>query len=393
MASRTACIAVVGLSAYGASRVFATLGLRGVATSGLRGLARPAREQLPAAEGGAAGAWATLGVAAAAAAAAGAAGRLSARGATKRASSSICRLAAAKKLTNPSDLLSGVDIFIFDCDGVIWLGDSCIAGIPNVLDKLREAGKTLFFVTNNSTKSRAGYKSKFTELGLDVKPEEIFSSSFAAAAYLEKTNFKATGKKVYVIGEKGIGEELDLIGVPWFGAEADKDTVAPLKAGGLVKHDENVGAVIVGFDRYINYYKLQYAQLCLNENPGCEFIATNLDRVTHLTDAQEWAGNGTMVGAIKGCTGMEPNVVGKPAPLMIDYIAEKYKIADRSRICMVGDRLDTDIAFGRNNGLRTCLTLSGVTSEAELLDKVPRKLGTEGIQPDFYVDTINDFLK
>jgi len=300
---------------------------------------------------------------------------------------------AAPKLTNPADLLDGVDVFIFDCDGVIWRGDSLIDGIPNVLDKLREAGKTLFFVTNNSTKSRAGYKGKFTSLGLDVKPEEIFSSSFAAAAYLEQSKFKETGKKVYVIGEKGIGEELDLIGVPWFGAESDKDTVAPLQPGGRVEVDKDVGAVIVGFDRNINYYKLQYAQLCLNELPGCQFIATNLDRVTHLTDAQEWAGNGTMVGAVKGCTGREPNLVGKPAPLMIDYIAEKYGIADRSRICMVGDRLDTDIAFGRNNGLQTCLTLSGVTSEPELLDQVPRKAGTEGIQPQFYVDTINDFIK
>jgi ribonucleotide monophosphatase NagD (HAD superfamily) len=60
-------------------------------------------------------------------------------------------------------------------------------------------------------------------------------------------------------------------------------------------------AVIVGFDRHINYYKIQYAQLCINENKGCEFIATNLDAVTHLTDAQEWAGNGSMVGAIKVC--------------------------------------------------------------------------------------------
>merc|ERR1712190_203943 len=161
--------------------------------------------------------------------------------------------------------------------------------------------------------------------------------------------------------------------------------------GGRVEQDKDVGAVVVGFDRHLNYYKVQYAQLCINENDGCEFIATNLDRVTHLTDAQEWAGNGTMVGAIRGCTGMEPNVVGKPAPLIVDYIAEKYGIKDRSRICMVGDRLDTDIAFGRNNGLKTCLTLSGVTSEPELLDEVPRKAGTEGIQPDFYVDTINDF--
>ena len=61
-----------------------------------------------------------------------------------------------------------------------------------------------------------------------------------------------------------------------------------------------VGAVIVGFDRRINYHKIQTATLCIRENPGCHFIATNLDAVTHLTDAQEWAGNGAMVGAIKG---------------------------------------------------------------------------------------------
>ena len=53
-----------------------------------------------------------------------------------------------------------------------------------------------------------------------------------------------------------------------------------------------------------------------------------------------------MAGAIKGCTGREPTLVGKPSPLMIDYIVEKYK-CERERICMVGDRLDTDILFGQ----------------------------------------------
>ena len=73
-------------------------------------------------------------------------------------------------------------------------------------------------MTNNSTKSRKGYKGKFTSLGLEVEPEEIFSSSFAAAAYLEQTKFKESGKKVYIVGEVGIQEELDLIGVPYIGA-------------------------------------------------------------------------------------------------------------------------------------------------------------------------------
>ena len=83
-----------------------------------------------------------------------------------------------------------------------------IDGIPETLAKLRKAGKKMFFVTNNSTKSRAGYKKKFDGLGLtEIPAEEIFSSSFAAAAYLEQTNFPTDGsKKVYIIGEAGIGD-------------------------------------------------------------------------------------------------------------------------------------------------------------------------------------------
>uniref|UniRef100_A0A7S4VMF4 Phosphoglycolate phosphatase n=1 Tax=Alexandrium monilatum TaxID=311494 RepID=A0A7S4VMF4_9DINO len=292
----------------------------------------------------------------------------------------------AARLAAPGAFLDGIDIFIFDCDGVIWRGDTLINGVPAVLDRLRAAGKRCFFVTNNSTKSRRGYTAKFDSLGLDVPPEEIFSSSFAAAAYLEQTRFSETGKKVYVIGEKGIGEELDLIGVPWFGAEADAEKKPFMGSGGKVEHDPEVGAVVVGFDRNVNYYKIQYAQLCINENKGCQFIATNLDKVAHFTDAQEWAGNGSMVGAIRGCTGQEPTVVGKPSPLMIDYIEKKYGIPDRKRICMVGDRLDTDILFGLNNGLQTCLTLSGVTSEELLLSP------ENPIIPEVYVSSIADFF-
>jgi phosphoglycolate phosphatase len=263
-------------------------------------------------------------------------------------------------------------------------GDSLIEGISETLDKLRKSGKKMFFVTNNSTKSRAGYKKKFDGLGLNVPAEEIFSSSFAAAAYLEQTKFKETGKKVYVIGEVGICEELDLIDVPYLGGPADSVNVPNMGPGGQLEIDKDVGAVIVGFDRNINYYKIQYAQLCINEE-NAEFIATNLDAVTHLTDAQEWAGNGSMVGAIKGCTGQEPTVVGKPSPLMIEYLESKFGI-DRKRICMVGDRLDTDILFGTDNGLKSILVLSGVTSEEKLLSPA------NGITPDYYADSINAFF-
>jgi hypothetical protein len=172
------------------------------------------------------------------------------------------------KLSVPSELLDKTDVFIFDCDGVIWKGDSLIDGVPATLAMLRDAGKKIFFVTNNSTKSRKGYLAKFLSLGLEgVEPEEIFSSSFAAAAYLEQvlvtsplslahqpwallslshrsirlraqTKFKEKGKKVYIIGEVGIEEELDLIGVPWIGGGSDAGKKIELKSGYALPHDE-----------------------------------------------------------------------------------------------------------------------------------------------------------
>ncbi|CAK9869455.1 unnamed protein product [Sphagnum jensenii] len=287
-------------------------------------------------------------------------------------------------LTDASKLIDSAKTFIFDCDGVIWKGDKLINGVPETLDMLHSMGKKLVFVTNNSTKSRKQYGKKFESLGLDVTEEEIFASSFAAAAYLKSINFPSD-KKVYVVGEAGIQLEIKQAGISYIGGPEDGDKKIDLAPGRFMEHDQDVGAVVVGFDRNINYYKLQYATLCVRENPGCLFIATNCDAVTHLTDAQEWAGGGAMVGAIKGSTKKEPLVVGKPSTFMMDYLASEFKIS-KSEICMVGDRLDTDILFGQNGGCKTLLVLSGVTTLETLQSP------DNSIQPDAYTNQISDLL-
>ncbi|KAL3578951.1 hypothetical protein D5086_020455 [Populus alba] len=280
--------------------------------------------------------------------------------------------AAAQPLKNADELIDSVETFIFDCDGVIWKGDKLIDGVPQTLDMLRSRGKRLVFVTNNSTKSRKQYGKKFETLGLDVSEEEIFASSFAAAAYLKSIDFPKD-KKVYVVGEDGILKELELAGFQYLGGPEDGGKKIELKPGFLMEHDKDVGAVVVGFDRYFNYYKVQYGTLCIRENPGCLFIATNRDAVTHLTDAQEWAGGGSMVGAFVGSTQREPLVVGKPSTFMMDYLANKFGIL-KSQICMVGDRLDTDILFGQNGGCKTLLVLSDKGKGAATLAAVAVKI-------------------
>ncbi|XP_073148670.1 phosphoglycolate phosphatase 2 [Henckelia pumila] len=285
---------------------------------------------------------------------------------------------------NTRDLVDSVDAFLFDCDGVIWKGDALIEGVPETLEALRSMGKKLVFVTNNSTKSRRQYTKKFNSLGISVTEDEIFSSSFAAAMYLKVNSFPKD-KKVYVIGEEGIREELELAGFTSLGGTEDGEKAVQLRPNFLFDHDKSVGAVVVGLDQYINYYKLQYGTLCIRENPGCLFIATNRDAVGHLTDLQEWPGAGCMVAAVCGATQREPIVVGKPSTFMMDFLLQKYNIPT-SRMCMVGDRLDTDILFGQNAGCRTLLVLSGVTNIATLEDP------SNHIWPEHYTNTVSDII-
>ncbi|XP_042519567.1 phosphoglycolate phosphatase 2 [Macadamia integrifolia] len=282
-------------------------------------------------------------------------------------------------------LVDSVEAFLFDCDGVIWKGDKLIEGVAQTLEMLRSMGKKLVFVTNNSTKSRKQYANKFHKLGLAVSEDEIFSSSYAAAMYLKTKNFPQE-KKVYVIGEEGLMEELELAGFTPLGGPEDANKRVELESNFLFEHDKSVGAVVVGLDHYINYYKLQYGTLCIRENPGCLFIATNCDAVGHMTNLQEWPGAGCTVGAVRGSTQKEPIVVGKPSTFMMDFLLKKFQI-HTSKLCMVGDRLDTDILFGQNAGCKTLLVLTGVTTLPVLKDP------TNNIQPDYHTGKLSDFLE
>ncbi|KAA6416049.1 MAG: 4-nitrophenylphosphatase [Lasallia pustulata] len=78
------------------------------------------------------------------------------------------------------------DVFLFDCDGVLWSGDHLFEGTVDTLEMLRSKGKQLVFVTNNSTKSRADYKKKLDAMGIPAKVDEVFSSSYSAAIYISR---------------------------------------------------------------------------------------------------------------------------------------------------------------------------------------------------------------
>jgi len=57
--------------------------------------------------------------------------------------------------------------------------------------------------------------------------------------------------------------------------------------------------------------------------------------------------------------------VGKPSPTLIDLMAKQHGI-DVERSLIVGDRLDTDIRFGVDSGMRSALVMTGVTTTQTL---------------------------
>eukprot|EP00921_Rhytidocystis_pertsovi_P014029 GHVQ01022849.1.p1 GENE.GHVQ01022849.1~~GHVQ01022849.1.p1 ORF type:complete len:418 (-),score=57.81 GHVQ01022849.1:328-1581(-) len=331
------------------------------------------------------------------------------------------------------DVCNMTDAFVFDCDGVLWHGDKPIPGVQRALHLLQSEGKQLYFVTNNSSKSRRGYMDKFKNLGFgDIvrDPSQIICTAHAVAAYLKEKRFT---KKVYVIGEVGIEEELEEAGITWLGGTQDAHkSVGPHG----VEVDSEVGCVVVGLDRQFNYYKLQYAQLCINELKA-EFIATNTDQLGHFTPNQACAGSGGMVGAVEGCTGQNPKVIGKPTSVMIDILRKRIgwkqslsettannKMANSrdekddataekccsmndccsildntmsSRMVMVGDRLDTDILFGKNAGIGTMLVFTGIANYQQLERNVRDAMVCEKKEnsitlPDFFLDSVSDLF-
>lgn len=52
--------------------------------------------------------------------------------------------------------------------GVLWLGTTIIQGSPNAINFLKKAGKRIFYVTNNSTKTQKELLTKIDSMGFNA---------------------------------------------------------------------------------------------------------------------------------------------------------------------------------------------------------------------------------
>lgn len=101
---------------------------------------------------------------------------------------------------------------------------------------------------------------------------------------------------------------------------------------------------------------------------------------------------GCLVRAVEMAAQRQADIIGKPSRFIFDCVSQEYGI-NPERTVMVGDRLDTDILLGVTCGLKTILTLTGVSTLGDVKsNRESDCMNKKRMVPDFYVDSIADLL-
>ncbi|WP_241005098.1 HAD-IIA family hydrolase [Nocardioides sp. zg-1228] len=243
-------------------------------------------------------------------------------------------------------LVEAHDLVMFDLDGVVYVGTEAIAGVAEAIDKVRQDGRHVAFVTNNASRTPEQVVDKLVGVGVDAHPSDVVTSAQAAARLLVEEH--GAGARVLLLGGEGL-------------------RVALLEAG-LVPVDDPEGAVAVvsGYGPDVRWREIMRAATLVRG--GLPYVASNAD-LTIPTPYGLAPGHGVLVRTITGFAGVDAVVAGKPEkPLMEETVLR----VGGDRPLMVGDRLDTDIEGAHAIDAPSLLVLTGVTWLDELAAAPPR---------------------
>lgn len=253
---------------------------------------------------------------------------------------------------------------IFDMDGVLYRGNEPVEGARELIELLKERNIPFLFLTNNSTKTPEMYREKLLSMDIDVPAERIITSGLATRIYMKK---HLKPGKIFVIGGKGLHEEMEELGWGVVGLEGAR--------GGLWR---GARYVVVGLDPALTYEKLKYATLAIKN--GATFIGTNPD-TTFPGEEGLYPGAGAIIAALKASTDREPLIIGKPNEPIYEVVKEKLNAEE---IWMIGDRLDTDITFAKRFGMKAVMVLTGVNTLGDV--------EKSEIKPDLVLPSVKELV-
>ena len=225
--------------------------------------------------------------------------------------------------------LADVDTVLLDLDGCLWFGDQLAEGAAELVDALRASGRRVGFLTNTSNSRAVRVAAKLRRLGIDAEASDVVMP-------------------VEVLAEHPRLRERPRV---WFlGPEAVRQMIGELTP--LAERPEDAELLLLARDTAMTYHDLADALHALQRCGA--MLALNVDPRVPVEDGRMLPGTGAIAAALSYASGIEPEIVGKPAKAFFETALRRFGgTADRAVI--VGDTLDSDIAGGAGAGLRTVL--------------------------------------
>ena len=250
--------------------------------------------------------------------------------------------------------------YLIDLDGVVYRGNELLPGAKEFTTWLEANQKKYIFLTNNSFATGAQILAKLAKLGITTDNAHLLSAGQAAVQNIARRFPKGI---VYVVGEQPL---IDLV------------LAQNLKVASLNAHYAD--AVLVGLDRTFDYTKLTSAIRLVRD--GSVFITINRDPLLPVAGGF-LPGCGALAAAIEAGSGITPEVVGKPEPVLLREAMHMLHSQPNETV-MIGDGLDVDILGGQAAGTHTILVLSG-RNTMEDVEKSP-------IKPDHVYENLADLM-
>lgn len=247
-----------------------------------------------------------------------------------------------------SDILKSKKLFVFDLDGTVYLGDRIFPEAVEFINNLRKNGRRVLFFTNNASHNHEFYVKKLSRIGFAPADDEIMTAGDVTLSYIMKEH---ADTPVYLLGTTELWEDFKAAGV----------NLVNDAAGQLVT-DTPAKIVVTSFDTELVYEKLRIA--CDFIRGGARYICTHPD-FNCPVEGGFIPDSGAIAALVTASTGVVPEFFGKPSAMTADMICYVTKTA-KEDICIIGDRLYTDIATGRKNGITAMLVLTGESSLADV---------------------------
>jgi HAD superfamily hydrolase (TIGR01450 family) len=242
------------------------------------------------------------------------------------------------------------DHLLLDLDGTLWVGDEALPGAVDAVAALREAGKSVLFLTNDVRNAPEAFVRKLWRLGFQASLAEVVTVGAALQFWLAER--RADGGAAFVVGSQALVDHVAEAGL----RIVNGTTFAP-----------RADVVVVGGHDQFVFEELKIATQAVLR--GAELIGATRDATFPMPDGP-WPGTGAVLAAIEAATQRRAaHVIGKPEPPM--YAAAIDRLGP-GRALAVGDRLDVDVEGARRAGLQSALVLTGAASRAEADAADPR---------------------